>query len=100
MARQLSNWGRWGRYDEHGALNLITLEVLGCGVGVGLGGRDHELRALELAKTPVIQFMARAGDISSDHGRVRGLESNGDGFLISPHGMANTHIGALCRILD
>lgn len=28
LARKVSNWGRWGREDQRGALNLITPEVL------------------------------------------------------------------------
>lgn len=43
--------------------------------------------------------MTGAGDVS-DQGRLRGLEATGDGFMISPHGMANTHMDALCHILD
>ncbi|MYJ01458.1 MAG: cyclase family protein [Chloroflexi bacterium] len=61
----------------------------------------HELANTPSAynPTPVTHFMTGAGDVSG-LGGLRGLESTGDGFVISPHGMANTHIDALCHILD
>ena len=105
MAQQLSNWGRWGADDERGALNFITPEVSAAAAGLVSEGVTVSC-ALELAKTPaadnptpVMHFMTGAGDVS-DQGRLRGLEATGDGFMISPHGMANTHIDALCHILD
>ncbi len=105
LARQLSNWGRWGAQDERGALNLITPEVSAAAAALVSEGVTVSC-ALELAKTPaadnptpVMHFMTGAGD-AIDQSRLRGLESTGDGFMIAPHGMANTHIDALCHILD
>ena len=105
MAQELSNWGRWGPDDERGALNFITPEVSAAAAALVSEGVTVSC-ALELAKTPaadnptpVMHFMTGAGDVS-DQGRLRGLEATGDGFMISPHGMANTHIDALCHILD
>ncbi len=105
MAQALSNWGRWGAEDERGALNFITPAVSAAAAALVQDGVTVSC-ALELAKTPaadnptpVMHFMTGAGDVS-DQGRIRGLEATGDGFMISPHGMANTHIDALCHILD
>ena len=105
MSQQLSNWGRWGAEDERGALNFITPDVSAAAAALVSEGVTVSC-ALELAKTPaadnptpVMHFMTGAGDVS-DQGRLRGLEATGDGFMISPHGMANTHIDALCHILD
>ena len=105
LAQQLSNWGRWGDDDERGALNFITPEVTAAAAALVSEGVTVSC-ALELAKTPaadnptpVTHFMTGAGDVSG-LGGLRGLESTGDGFVISPHGMANTHIDALCHILD
>ena len=105
MAQELSNWGRWGPDDERGALNFITPEVSAAAAALVSDGVTVSC-ALELAKTPaadnptpVLHFMTGAGDVS-DQGRIRGLEATGDGFMISPHGMANTHMDALCHILD
>ncbi len=105
LAQQLSNWGRWGPDDERGALNFITPAVSAAAAALVREGVTVSC-ALELAKTPaadnptpVTHFMTGAGDVSG-LGGLRGLESTGDGFVISPHGMANTHIDALCHILD
>ncbi len=105
MAQQLSNWGRWGDNDERGALNFITPEASAAAAALVTDGVTVSC-ALELAKTPavdnptpVVHFMTGAGDVSGQSA-VPGLEATGDGFLISPHGMANTHIDALCHILD
>ncbi len=105
MAQQLSNWGRWGPDDERGTLNYVTPEVSAAAAALVSEGVTVSC-ALELAKTPaadnptpVTHFMTGAGDVSG-LGGVRGLEATGDGFVISPHGMANTHIDALCHILD
>ena len=104
MAQALSNWGRWGPEDERGTLNFITPEVTAAAAALVAEGVTVSC-ALELAKTPavdnptpVMHFMTGAGDVIGEG--LRGLESTGDGFMISPHGMANTHIDALCHILD
>ncbi len=105
LAQRLSNWGRWGPDDERGALNFITPQASAAAAALVTEGVNVSC-ALELAKTPaadnptpVMHFMTGAGDVSAQ-GRIRGLEATGDGFMISPHGMANTHIDALCHILD
>ena len=105
LAQRLSNWGRWGPDDERGALNFITPQASAAAAALVTEGVTVSC-ALELAKTPaadnptpVMHFMTGAGDVSAQ-GRIRGLEATGDGFMISPHGMANTHIDALCHILD
>jgi hypothetical protein len=45
MERELSNWGRWGKEDERGTLNLITAE--------------KTLQAARLAKDGVVVSLAR-----------------------------------------
>ena len=105
LARQVSNWGRWGAEDERGALNFITPEASAAAAALVREGTTVSC-ALELAKapaadnpTPVMHMMTGAGD-AIDQGRLRGLQSTGDYFAIAPHGMANTHLDALCHILD
>src|SRR5262249_38300592 len=41
--------------------------------------------------SPVFHFMTRAGDIE-------GASGSGDFFAISPHGLAHTHLDAICHI--
>ena len=105
LARQVSNWGRWGAEDERGALNFITPEATAAAAALVREGTAVSC-ALELAKTPapdnptpVMHMMTGAGD-AIDQGRIGGLQSTGDYFAIAPHGMANTHLDALCHILD
>ena len=105
LARRVSNWGRWGAEDERGALNFITPEATAAAAALVREGATVSC-ALELAKTPapdnptpVMHMMTGAGD-AIDQGRIRGLQSTGDYFAIAPHGMANTHLDALCHILD
>ncbi len=105
LAQQLSNWGRWGADDERGALNFITPETAAAAATLVRDGATVSC-ALELAKTPaadnptpVMHMMTLAGD-ASGQSRLQGIESTGDYFAIAPHGMANTHLDALCHILD
>lgn len=94
---ELSNWGRWGKDDELGAINLITPEkrkqaaaLVKAGVSVSLA-RDAETR--------------QAADNGSPFGHkmlLTGTESPGqwcaDNYSVSYHGYAHTHIDALCHI--
>ncbi len=95
---QVKNWGRWGADDQRGALNLITGDTrrraaaLVC-EGVSVSG------ALPLATepgphnpAPVTHLMVRDGD------GEREPMMSADYFAIAPHGMANTHLDALCHI--
>lgn len=105
LAQQLSNWGRWGPDDQRGALNFITPDTTAHAASLVQDGVTVSC-ALELAKTPapdnpnpVAHHMTAAGD-AADNPRLPGIQSTGDYFAIAPHGMANTHIDALCHILD
>jgi len=94
---RLKNWGRWGEDDQRGALNLITPEnrrraaalvreglTVSCALPLNTqGGADNP--------RPVVRTMTSAGDLANATG-------SGDYFAISPHGMAHTHLDALCHI--
>lgn len=98
---KISNWGRWGRDDERGALNYITdqkrvaaARLVSSGIVVSL--------ALPLATepapdnpTPVTHLMHQTG---YDANRVRMMPYTADYFAISPHGHAVTHLDALCHV--
>jgi kynurenine formamidase len=99
---ELSNWGRWGADDERGALNLITPEKRAQAMGLARDGVVVSC-ALPLPvspapdnPTPVQHFMTGAGDIA---GQAGPLAATGDYFAIAPHGMATTHLDALCHVL-
>ena len=99
MAQELSNWGRWGPEDERGALNLITEEaraaalrliedsaVVSCALPLPVRNAPGNYR-------PVEHHVLRAGDAASREG----LSFSADYFAIAPHGMATTHLDALCH---
>ena len=53
---ELSNWGRWGKTDQLGALNLITPDICGrCKLGVRFRGRARrvEHHADSLGTNPI-----------------------------------------------
>ena len=91
LFKQVSNWGRWGKDDQLGSVNLITAA--------------KRKQALALAKTGVSVSLAhnplteRAEDNSSpfEHTMLRG--NNMDRYAVSYHGYAHSHIDALCHIL-
>ena len=91
LFKQVSNWGRWGKDDQLGSVNLITAA--------------KRKQALTLAKTGVSVSLAhnplteRAEDNSNpfEHTMLRG--NNMDRYAVSYHGYAHSHIDALCHIL-
>jgi kynurenine formamidase len=91
LFKQVSNWGRWGKDDQLGSVNLIT--------------PAKRKQALALAKTGVSVSLAhnplteRAEDNSNpfEHTMLRG--NSMDRYAVSYHGYAHSHIDALCHIL-
>lgn len=97
LFERVKNWGRWGAEDERGALNLITPAVRQRGVATVRDGVAVSC-ALPLNTepsaqntSPVTHLMVRAGDLPGATGAM-------DYFAIAPHGMAHTHLDALCHI--
>src|SRR5271156_1719308 len=100
MFEKLSNWGRWGKDDQRGALNFITNQKRAAAAKLVQTGESVSM-ALPLATipapdnpTPVTHLMVQAGAASAE----QALPYAGDYFAIAPHGMANTHIDALCHV--
>jgi kynurenine formamidase len=94
---QVKNWGRWGADDQIGALNYITPAVrtaaaatvrdgvaVSCALPLNITPSDENT-------SPVLHYMVRGGDIENATGSA-------DFFAIATHGMAHTHIDALCHI--
>ena len=95
LFEKLSNWGRWGKDDERGALNFITPEKRAAAGRLVQSGETVSM-ALPLATasgpddpTPVTHVMLHSGT-----GPAVAL----DYFAIAPHGMAFTHLDALCHV--
>jgi kynurenine formamidase len=94
---RVKNWGRWGPEDERGALNFITDAVrqkaartVQDGVSVSCALPLNTVASAENS-SPVTHLMVRAGDLPEATGTA-------DYFAIAPHGMAHTHLDALCHI--
>ena len=91
LFNQVKNWGRWGPDDQFGAANLITD-----------GKRKHALAAAKLgiavglAHPPLIET-APDNPSPFEHTMNRGFTT--DTYRVSYHGMAHSHIDALCHIL-
>ncbi|MGH7947951.1 MAG: cyclase family protein, partial [Candidatus Binataceae bacterium] len=100
MFEKHSNWGRWGKDDQRGALNFITAEKRARAARLAISGETVSM-SLPLATvpavdnpTPVTHLMVQAGtDALSTP-----LPYSGDYFAIAPHGLANTHLDALCHV--
>ncbi len=96
------DWGRWGADDEAGALNLITpARRLAAVAAVRQGEAVSCSRELPVEPSaenprPALHYMARAGDDCLAPGL--GLQTTGDFVGVQFHGMATSHIDALCHV--
>jgi len=100
---KVKNWGRWGPEDQAGALNLITPakraaaarlvqtgEIVSC-------ARELPVQPSPENPTPALHMMVMAGDACDATG-VPGLETAMDFVGVAFHGMAVSHIDALCHV--
>lgn len=96
------NWGRWGAGDEIGALNLITDAVrLAAAAAVRHGravscSRDIPVDPAPDNPHPALHMMVKGGDDCLIPGFT--LESTSDFVGIAFHGMASSHLDALCHV--
>ena len=89
--RDRRNWGRWGRDDQVGAINLITPQKRTAAAALVESGRTVSLsRIFE----PPQQFIQKSDLGASGAGYVMDYY----GFIY--HGTTITHVDALCHIWD
>jgi kynurenine formamidase len=100
---QVKNWGRWGDDDQAGALNFITpakraaaAALVSEGVSVSCSLDFPVLPAADNPH-PALHHMIQAGDSCTGSG-MGGLEASMDFIGIAFHGMATSHIDALCHV--
>jgi kynurenine formamidase len=102
---KVSNWGRWGVEDERGTLNhLGESEARAAAALVRLGrtaslGRDFPVTPGPENPWPAQHHMVIAGDDPCVPG-VDGLEVSTDYIGIAFHGMASSHLDALCHVFQ
>ncbi|MCP5029612.1 MAG: cyclase family protein [Actinomycetia bacterium] len=98
----VKNWGRWGPDDEAGALNFITNEIRRASAAeVTVGETVSCARELPVNPAadnprPALHMMTRGGDDCVIPGLD--MESTGDFVGVAFHGMATSHIDALCHV--
>ena len=96
--QELSNWGRWGKDDQLGAVNLITpakrkaaAALVREGVTVSLA-RDTEKEKAEDNQRPFVQEMNATG------ANPAGGQFSVDTYSVLYHGVAHTHMDSLCHM--
>jgi len=97
--RELSNWGRWGKEDQRGLLNLITPEKTKQALALVREAKTVTLQINPFKKTGTdtggfgenVHRMAR---IDPETGAVRGAL---DIIQLSIHDGLNSHLDALCH---
>jgi kynurenine formamidase len=99
------NWGRWGPDDERGTLNLLgEAEAAAAAATVRRGrtvslSRDFPVQPGPENPWPAHHHMIIAGDDPCVPG-VDGLEVSTDYIGIAFHGMASSHLDALCHVFQ
>jgi kynurenine formamidase len=100
LMEKISNWGRWGKDDQRGTLNLLTLEKRLKAARLVSTGESVSL-SLPLATaaapdnpTPAFHLMIGTGYDLPPHG----LQASSDYLAIPTHGRAITHLDALCHM--
>jgi len=95
LVKSVSNWGRWGKDDQLGALNLITPEkrrqaaqLVTSGVSISL---SRNVITVKIGTSPAFeQRMVHTG-------LTPGAESSSDAYSVQYHGHTQTHLDALCH---
>jgi len=98
MMTSLSNWGRWGKDDQRGALNLITPEKRKQAVALVKDGvtisMAHPVIKEEAESSPA--FVHRMIVLPKEGQEVT---SSGDEYSVRYHGYTQTHLDGLCHLM-
>jgi kynurenine formamidase len=90
LFQKVSNWGRWGKDDELGSVNLITPAKRIQAAGLVKSGIS-----ISLSHNPMKEIAADNETIL-EHTMNPGLAT--DSFKFMPHGIGHSHLDALCHI--
>ncbi len=94
--KELSNWNRWGKDDELGAVNLITAATRKHAVSLVKEGASFSL-SRDAEKEKAVDNPVPFGHQMTRTGVNGTATSSGDVFTISHHGYAHTHMDSLCH---
>ncbi|MEJ2131484.1 MAG: cyclase family protein [Gammaproteobacteria bacterium] len=103
LFESVKNWGKWGPEDERGALNYITPEMTARAAALVQDGTtvscalEFPTRPAPDNPRPAQHMMVVAGDACTSTG-VPGMEAAMDFIGVAFHGMAVSHIDALCHV--
>jgi hypothetical protein len=97
--RELSNWGRWGKDDQRGLLNLITSEKTKQATALVREGKTVTLQINPFKKTgsdtgTFGENVHRMARIDANTGAIMGAL---DVIQLSIHDGLNSHLDALCH---
>lgn len=101
--RSVSNWGRWGADDERGTLNYLTAEKTAAAARLVQTGqsiscaRNFPVQPGPENPNPALHHIVMGGDDPCAHG-IPGMEVSLDFIGIAYHGLASSHIDALCHV--
>ncbi len=95
-----SNWGRWGREDERGALNLIPAASLVKALRIPVTGKVYSLSVEVSPTAPSSAIRAKPWRSLSVSGGRPGPTTVGsaDETLVLQYHGATTHVDALCHM--
>ncbi|MEQ8860848.1 MAG: cyclase family protein [Pseudomonadales bacterium] len=101
--QEVCNWGRWGDDDQLGALNFVTTQkrleaakLVRSGISLGIGN-PWPVDPGPHNPWPAEHHMLRGGD-DADYPGVPGLSVALDYIGVQHHGIACSHIDALCHV--
>jgi kynurenine formamidase len=111
MMTELSNWGRWGKDDQKGAVNLITpakrkqaLTVVKDGASVSMARTAEMEPALDNGQPVVVKMNQRGGGAGRAGANPPAapavpnpISGASDNFFISYHGFVHTHMDTFCH---
>jgi kynurenine formamidase len=103
LMKELSNWGRWGKDDEMGTVNLITpakrkaaLSTVKDGFSVSMARRAETEPAVDNPR-PITRVMGGGGRGANPGAPPPDISAAGDSLTISYHGLVHTHMDAFCH---
>jgi kynurenine formamidase len=96
--RERRNWGRWGKDDQKGAMNLVTPAKRAAAAQLVKSGRSVSL-SRPFPTTPGLNNALPAHHYMKTVPRGKGGFA-ADYYGIFYHGVASTHIDALCHTWD
>ena len=97
MMTTLSNWGRWGKDDQLGALNLITPEKRRQAAALVREGVSVSMAHLAI-KEPMDGSPAFVHRMVAIPKRGDDISSAGDEYSVQYHGFTQTHLDGLCHL--